>query len=63
MNTNDFETDVKNALIKALSENSTGNANSLVNGYMSHLRRFRLFLIQMEQQSLMYIILKRVCSE
>lgn len=24
--------------------NSTGNAKSLVSGYMSHLRRFRLFL-------------------
>lgn len=40
----DFETEAKNALIKALSENSTGNVNSLVNGYLSHLRRFRLFL-------------------
>jgi hypothetical protein len=40
----DFETAAKNALIKALSENSTGNVNSLVSGYLSHLRRFRLFL-------------------
>jgi len=44
VNANDFEKDAKNALIKVLSENSTGNAYSLVNGYMSHLRRFRLFL-------------------
>lgn len=40
----DFENEAKGALIKALSENSTGNVNSLVNGYLSHLRRFRLFL-------------------
>ncbi len=40
----DFENEAKNSLIKALSENSTGNAKSLVNGYLSHLRRFRLFL-------------------
>lgn len=39
-----FESKAKNALITALSENSTGNVNSLVNGYLSHLRRFRLFL-------------------
>lgn len=44
VNTTDFETEAKNALIKALSENSTGNVNSLVSGYLSHLRRFRLFL-------------------
>lgn len=40
----DFENDAKEALIKALTENSTGNVNSLVNSYLSHLRRFRLFL-------------------
>ncbi|OPZ94497.1 MAG: hypothetical protein BWY74_00531 [Firmicutes bacterium ADurb.Bin419] len=40
----DFENTAKNELIKALSENSTGNVNSLVSGYLSHLRRFRLFL-------------------
>ena len=40
----DFENEARNTLIKALSENSTGNAKSLVSGYMSHLRRFRLFL-------------------
>lgn len=44
VNTTDFETEAKNALIKALSKNSTGNVNSLVSGYLSHLRRFRLFL-------------------
>jgi len=40
----DFENEAKNALIKALSENSTGNVKSIVNSYLSHLRRFRLFL-------------------
>lgn len=40
----DFENVAKDGLIKALSENSTGNVNSLVSGYLSHLRRFRLFL-------------------
>ena len=41
----DFENAAKNELIKALSENSTGNAKSNVNSYLSHLRRFRLFLV------------------
>ncbi len=41
----DFEVSAKNELIKALTENSTGNVKSLVNSYLSHLRRFRLFLI------------------
>jgi hypothetical protein len=40
----DFENEAKNSLIQALSENSTGNVKSLVNSYLSHLRRFRLFL-------------------
>ena len=40
----DFEDVAKNELIKTLSENSTGNAKSLANSYLSHLRRFRLFL-------------------
>jgi len=40
----DFEDTAKNELIKTLSENSTGNAKSLANSYLSHLRRFRLFL-------------------
>lgn len=40
----DFENVAKEALIKALSENSTGNVKSLINSYLSHLRRFRLFL-------------------
>lgn len=40
----DFENVAKDELIKALSENSTGNVKSLVSSYLSHLRRFRLFL-------------------
>lgn len=46
--TTDFEKEARNALLKALSENSSGNVNSLVSGYMSHLRRFRLFLTSNE---------------
>ena len=44
VNSTDFEADAKNALLKALAENSTGNVNLLVSGYLSYLRRFRLFL-------------------
>lgn len=40
----DFESVAKEALFKALTDNSTGNVNFLVSSYMSHLRRFRLFL-------------------
>jgi len=40
----DFESLAKETLLKSLSENSTGNVKSLVNSYLSHLRRFRLFL-------------------
>lgn len=40
----DFENVAKETLIKTLSENSTGNVKSNVNSYLSHLRRFRLFL-------------------
>ena len=40
----DFESVAKEALFKALTDNSTGNVNFLVSSYMSHLRRFRLFM-------------------
>ena len=40
----DFEKNAKNELLKVLTENSTGNIKSLVSSYLSHLRRFRLFL-------------------
>ncbi|MHB1154148.1 MAG: hypothetical protein ACYCWE_20450 [Eubacteriales bacterium] len=40
----DFENVAKSGLIKALSENSTGNVKSLASSYLSHLRRFSFFL-------------------
>lgn len=40
----DFEVEAKESLTRSLRENSTGNADKLVSGYISHLRRFRLFL-------------------
>lgn len=40
----DFENEARVTLTKALSENSTGNVKSLISGYTSHLRKFRLFL-------------------
>lgn len=40
----DFESIAKNELLQALQEHSKGNANTLVNSYMAHLRRFRRFL-------------------
>ncbi|MDE6747563.1 MAG: PD-(D/E)XK nuclease family protein [Lachnospiraceae bacterium] len=41
---NDFETDAKEALLKALTDNSTGNVSSLVNGYLATLRKFRNYV-------------------
>jgi len=40
----DFESVAMNELKKTLAEHSAGNIKSLVNNYISHLRRFRLFL-------------------
>lgn len=40
----DFENVAKSELIKTLSEHSTGNVKSLASNYLSHLKRFRLFL-------------------
>lgn len=40
----DFETEAKMALIKAFSKHPVGNVASNLNGYLSHLRRFRAFL-------------------
>ena len=42
----DFENAAKVQLTEALHKNSTGNAESLVNGYLSHLRRFRAFVFE-----------------
>lgn len=39
----DFEDEAKAAMLAALKEHSKGNAESLLNGYMAHLRRFRRF--------------------
>ncbi len=39
-----FEEEGRRALLKALSENSSGNVDSLVNGYLSNLRKFRVYI-------------------
>ena len=41
----DFETAAKIALKDALSKDSSGNVDKLVNGYVSNLRRFRSYII------------------
>ena len=38
------DADAKAMLLDALRKNTTGNPEKLVNGYLSHIRRFRLFL-------------------
>lgn len=40
----DFENDAKSSLFKALSENSKGNIDQLINGYLSQLRRLKEFI-------------------
>ena len=42
--TSDFEAQAKDTVLRTLRENSKGNADTLASGYISHLRRFRLFL-------------------
>lgn len=44
----EFENEARNALLVALTEHSSGNANNLVNGYLSSLRRFRTFIFSKE---------------
>ena len=44
----DFESEARKTLITALSENSKGNSKLRVSGYLSHLRRFRMFLFSEE---------------
>lgn len=39
-----FEKDAKESLLVALRAHSRGDVDSLVNGYMAHLRRFRRFI-------------------
>lgn len=45
---NDFEKDARRALINALRHHSKGNPDILVNGYMSHLRKFRKYILSDE---------------
>ena len=40
----DFDQNAKETLLQCLRENSSGDADKLIHGYMSHLRRFRRFL-------------------
>ena len=40
----DFEMEARDALLKALTDNSTGNVSSLVNSYLSTLRKFRAYV-------------------
>ena len=44
----DFEKEARESLLKALTEHSTGNVSSLINGYVSNLRRFRTFIFSAE---------------
>lgn len=48
---NDFENNARTKLLQVLHKNSKGNANKLVNGYLSHMRRFCKFLYE-ENQSI-----------
>ena len=40
----DFNKNAKDTVLKCLQANSSGDPNKLINGYLSHLRRFRKFL-------------------
>lgn len=44
LESDNFETDARVALLDALRDNSKGNIDSLINNYMAQLRRFRRFL-------------------
>lgn len=46
LESDNFETDARTALMDALRANSSGKVDSLIGGYMAHLRRFRRFLSQ-----------------
>lgn len=46
LESDNFEDDARSALLNALRANSRGNVDSLIGGYMAHLRRFRRFLDQ-----------------
>ena len=47
--TSDFETEAKEALLRVLMANSSGNVSSLIDGYVSNLRRFRDFILGKER--------------
>ena len=44
----DFEIVARKALIDALTKNSSGNVDKLINGYVSNLRKFRSFVMESE---------------
>ena len=44
----DFETAARSTLTEALTKNSSGNVEKLINGYVSNLRRFRTFIMGKE---------------
>lgn len=46
LESDNFEDDARSALLDALRANSRGNVDSLIGGYMAHLRRFRRFIGQ-----------------
>lgn len=46
LESDNFETDARIALLEALRANSRGDVDSLISGYVAHLRRFRRFLDQ-----------------
>ena len=41
-----FEEDAREALQNALRQNSTGNVDKLLNGYVANLRKFRAFILE-----------------
>lgn len=45
---NDFDSEARNELVRVLTENSAANVHSAISSYMSHLRRFRSFLLSDE---------------
>ena len=46
----DFESSAREALTYALTKNSTGNVDKLINGYVSNLKRFRTFIMAVNDE-------------
>ena len=44
VSSDNFENDAREALLEALTENSTGNVSSLVNSYLATLRKFHTYI-------------------